>query len=111
MNWLLTIVFSIVAYTLFSWFGLRSAGAASWQRASTTAFTDWFNFALIMSGTVGFSLALFFAAKASAFAVTVVIALGVIVSFAFGAIVGGSTATFTHAGGLVLILVGIALLK
>ena len=111
MNWILTVVFSIVAYTLFSFFGLRTAGSLSATRAALAPVTDLVNFSLIMSGTVGFSLALFFGAKASAFALTVVIALGVVVSFAFAAVVGGATPKAIHGGGIALILVGIALLK
>lgn len=111
MNWLLTVLFTIVAYTLFSYFGMRTAGSSTALRAGLAPLTDWLNFALIMSGTVGFSLALFFGAKASAFAVTVVIALGVVVSFLFAAFVGGSGVTFFHAAGLALILSGVAFLK
>lgn len=111
MNWLLTVLFAIVAYTLFSYFGLRTAEASTAQRAALGAFTNGLNFALIMAGTMGFSLALFFGTKASSFAVTVVIALGVVVSFAFGAIVGGGSVTPAHAAGIALILTGVALLK
>lgn len=111
MNWLLTVVFSVVAYTLYSYFGLRTAGSSTAGQAAVAVFTDWLNFGLIMVGTVGFSLALFFGTQASAFAVTVVIALGVVVSFAFAAFVGGSQVTLLHGGGIALILAGIALLK
>ena len=110
-NWLLTTAFAIVAYTLFSYFGQRTASSETALRAALAPISDWLNFALIMTGTVGFSLALFFGAKASAFAVTVVIALGVVVSFAFAALIGGSAATLSHGAGIALILAGVALLR
>ena len=110
-NWVLTIAFAIVAYTLFSYFGQRVGGSATALRAAAGPFTDWLNFGLIVSGTVAFSLALFYGGRASAFAVTVVIALGVVVSFAFAALVGGVTVKPFHVGGIALILSGIAFLR
>ena len=111
MNWLLTVVFSVLAYTLFSYFGLRTAGSVSAARAALAPVSNALNFGLIMVGTVGFRLALFFGAKATAFAVTVVIALGVVVSFAFAAVIGGAVLKMSHMGGIALILLGVALLK
>ena len=111
MNWLLTVILTIVAYSLYSYFGLRVAGSETALRAGLAPLTSWINFGIVMLGTIAFSLALFFGAKASAFAVTVVIALGVVVSFAFSIVVGGSSAGVIHGAGIALILVGVALLR
>lgn len=111
MNWLLTIVFSIFAYTLFSYYGLRTGAADTPTAAALTPVRGWLEFTLIMAGTVAFSLALFYGTKASEFAVTVVIAIGVVVSFGFSAIVGGGIVGPIQAVGMALVLSGIYLLK
>ena len=109
--WAWTVFFSIVAYTLYSYFGQRVGGSETALHAATVPFTDWVNLGLILSGTVAFSLALFFGGRASTYAVTVVIALGVVVSFVFAALVGGAAVKPMHMGGLALILSGIACLR
>ena len=111
MNWLLTILLSIFAYTLYSYYGMRTAGATTATAAAFEMVRSWMSFGLIFMGTIGFSLALFYGSKASEFAVTVVIAIGVVVSFAFSAIVGGGLVGMGNLVGLALILGGIYLLK
>ena len=111
LNWSWTVFFAIVAYTFYSYFGLRVGASPTAWRAATVPFTDWVNLSVILAGTVAFSLALFFGGRASAFAVTVVIALGVVVSFGFAAVVGGVAVKPLHLGGLALILSGIACLR
>ncbi len=111
LNWAWTVFFAIVAYSLYSYFGQRVGASPTAWRAATVPFTDWLNFGLILAGTLAFSLALFFGGRASAFAVTVVIALGVVVSFAFAAMVGGVAVKPLHLGGIAMILTGIACLR
>ena len=111
MTWLLTIVFSILAYTLFSYYGLRTGAAETPTAAALTPVRGWLEFTLIMAGTVAFSLALFYGNKASEFAVTVVIAVGVVVSFGFSAVVGGGLVGPVQVAGMALVIGGIYLLK
>lgn len=111
MNWLLTILLSIFAYTLYSYYGMRTASANSAISAAFEMVRSWQSFGAIFLGTIGFSLALFYGNKASAFAVTVVIAIGVIVSFAFSWKVGGIQVGMGNLVGLGLIVGGIYLLK
>lgn len=111
MNWLFTVVFTAVAYTLYSVFGLRVGTSDTVVRAGLAPFTDPLNFGLVMAGTLGFSLALFFGSRASDFAFTIIIALGVVVSFAFSVVVGGASVGVYHALGIALIIAGVALLK
>ena len=111
MNWLLTALLSFVAYTLFSWYGMRTGTANSAVAAGLAPVRDPLNFALIAIGTIAFSLALFYGNRASDFAVTVVIAIGVLVSFAFSAAVGGVQLAAAHFAAIALILGGIYLLK
>lgn len=111
MNWLLTAACTAFAYTLFSWFGLRAGGATSALEALLAPVRDPINLALVSLGTLGFSLALYFATRASSFPVAVVISIGVVVSFAFSALVVGASVPVRAIAGVALILCGVALLR
>ena len=111
MNWVLTVVLTIVTYTLYSFFGLRVGASDTALRAALAPVSDLLNFGLIMSGTVGLGLALFFGGRVTEFAFTIVIALGLVVSFVFSIVVGGASVTATHGVGLVLVMAGVALLR
>ena len=111
MHWALTIAATVVCYTLFSYFGVRTAGSTTVAKAALAPVTNPIDFSLIVFGSSGFGIATFFAIKASPFAVTVVIALGLIVSFVFSVLVVSAEATPQRLVGLVIIMVGVWLLN
>ena len=111
MNWLLTVSCTVFAYSLFSWFGMRAGDAQSALEALLAPVRDPVNFVLLALGTLGFSVALYFATRASSFPVAVVISIGVVVSFVFAAVVGNAAVPLRAIAGLVLILLGVSLLR
>lgn len=111
MNWLFAIVATIFAYTLFSWFGLRTAAATSLRGAVLAVVSNPLDFLLIIVGSAGFAVATFFAIKSSPFAVTVVISLGLAVSFVFSVIFANAEVTVARVAGLGAIAFGVWLMR
>ncbi len=111
MNWVLTVCCTAFAYSMFSWFGMRAGDAQSALEALLAPVRDPLNFALIALGNLGFSVALFFATRASSFPVAVVISIGVVVSFLFAAVVGNATVPLRAIAGLALIVLGVSFLR
>ena len=105
MNWLLAILATIASYTLFSIFGLRTGQAAF------SLVRDPINFLLIFIGSAGFGIATFYAYKSSPFAITVVISIGVLVSFIFSVLFASGAINIQKSAGLCLIIAGIWFIK
>lgn len=111
MNWLLAILATITSYTLFSIFGLRTGQAESFYQAAFSLVRDPINFLLIFIGSAGFGIATFYAYKSSPFAITVVISIGLLVSFAFSIFFAGAAINIQKITGLCLIIAGIWFIK
>ena len=86
MHWLFAILATITSYTLFSIFGLRTGQAETFQQAALAPVSNLIDFCLIIVGSAGFGIATFYALKSSAFAITIVISVGLLVSFIFSAL-------------------------
>ena len=111
MHWILTIVATVVAYTLFSYFGVRTGSSDTLAKAAFAPVSNPIDFSLIVFGSSGFGIATYFALKTSPFAVTLVIAIGLIVSFLFSVLVVSAEATPQRLIGLVVVMAGVWLLR
>ena len=111
MNWFITILATIASYTLFSVFGLRTGQAESFYQAAFSLVRDPINFMLIFIGSAGFGVATFYAYKSSPFAITVVISIGLLVSFVFSAIFADGEINLQKIAALSLIVLGIWFIK
>lgn len=111
MNWILTIFFTISAYNLFSLFGVRSGQHDTFWRAALSPISNWIDFLLILFGSIGFGLATFYGARSSTFATSIVIALGVVVSYGFSVWFADGVITTTRLVGVGVILLGVCLIR
>lgn len=59
MNWILAIVSTIVSYTVFSYYGLRTGEVASFKYALIALVSNLLNFVLAMTGSASSGLATF----------------------------------------------------
>lgn len=111
MNWSLAILATVISYTLFSVFGLRTGQAETFYQAAFSLVRDPINFLLIFIGSAGFGVATFYAYKSSSFAITVVISIGLLVSFVFSFLFAGAAINIQKLSGLCLIIAGIWFIK
>ena len=111
MNWLYAITSTIVSYTLFSYFGMRTGVAASFKQALFLPFTSIIDFSLVLVGSAGFGVATYFALKSSPYAVPVIISVGLIVSFIFSVLFTNASITPVKFLALSLIIIGIIFLR
>lgn len=111
MNWLFAIVATIISYTLFSYFGLRTGTATTFKDALFTPFTNLIDFSLVLAGSAGFGVATYYALKSSAYAIPIIISLGLIVSFVFSTIFADGRITINKLIGLLVIVIGVLLIK
>ena len=111
MNWLLTILATITSYTLFSIFGLRTGQAETFHQAALAPVTNPINFLLILVGSAGFGVATYYALKSSPFAITIVISVGLLVSFLFSALFANGQIDIQKIVGLCTIIAGVWLIK
>lgn len=111
MNWVFSIVATIIAYTLFSCFGLRTGAATTFKDALFTPFSNLIDLSLVLVGSAGFGVATYYALKSSAYAIPIVISLGLIVSFVFSTIFADGRITITKLIGLFVIMIGVLLIK
>lgn len=111
MNWVLALVATIVSYTLFSYFGLRTGELTSFKHALFAPVNNLINFGLVLIGSSGFGIATYYALKSSPYAITAVISMGLIVSFIFSALFTDGRITILRIFGLGIIILGVWLLK
>ena len=111
MNWVLAIIATIVSYTVFSYFGLRTGEAASFKYALIAPFSNLLNLCLVLIGSAGFGVATFYGLKSSPYAITAVISIGLIVSFVFSSFFADGKVTAMRLLGLGIIIIGVWLLK
>ena len=111
MNWLLAILATIISYTLFSFFGMRTGLAESFRQAALAPIISPINFLLILVGSAGFGVATFYALKSSAFAITIVISVGLLVSFLFSVIFTDCEISIQKLAGFCTIILGVWLIK
>ena len=111
MNWLFTVLATVFVYSAFSYFGMRTGGATSLRQATLAPVTSLTDFALVMTGAAGFGVAAYYGTKSSPSAVTIIIALGVVVSLAFSATFADTELTARRLAGIGTILAGVWLLK
>ena len=111
MNWILAIVATIVSYTLFSYYGLRTGEVASFKYALIAPVSNLINFRLVIIGSAGFGVATYYALKSSPYAITFVISVGLIVSFVFLSLFADGKITTLRIIGLGIIILGVWLIK
>ena len=111
MNWLYAITSTVVSYTLFSYFGMRTGVATTFKQALLLPFTSIVDFSLVLIGSAGFGVATYFALKSSPYAVPVIISIGLIVSFIFSILFTNANVAPIKFLALSLIILGIILLK
>ena len=111
MNWILAIIATIVSYTLFSYYGLRTGDAGSFKDALIAPVSNLVNFGLILLGSSGFGVATYYALKSSPYAITAVISIGLIVSFVFSSLFADGKITMMKLIGLSVIILGVWLVK
>ena len=111
MNWLLALIATIICYTVLSYFALRAGGAISFRHALLLPISNPIDFALVISGNAGFGVATYYALKSSTYAITIVISIGLIVSFVFSTFFTDGRVTTLRIFGLGIIILGAWLLK
>ncbi|MEM8845157.1 MAG: hypothetical protein AAGB35_08960 [Pseudomonadota bacterium] len=111
MNWFLAIIATIVSYTLFSYYGLRTGELSSLKYALMAPVGNVINFVLVITGSASFGVATFYALKSSAYAITSVISIGLIVSFIFSTLFADGKITLTRIIGVGVIILGVWLIK
>lgn len=111
MNWVFAIISTIISYTLFSYFGMRTGAATTFKDAVLSPFSNFIDLALVLTGSAGFGVAAYYALKSSSYAIPVIISLGLIVSFVFSTIFTDGRITMTRLVGLGVIVLGIILIK
>ena len=111
INWIFAILATVVAYTLFSCFGLRTGRATSFTHALIAPFSNVIDLGLVLAGSAGFGVATYYALKNSAYAIPIIISLGLIVSFVFSTLFADGRVTITRIVGLSIIVIGVVLIK
>ena len=111
LNWILAIIATIVSYTLFSYYGLRTGELLSFKQALMAPVNNLVNFSLVIIGSAGFGVATFYGLKGSPYAITAVISIGLIVSFVFSVLFADGRITSFRIFGLAMIIFGVWLLK
>ena len=111
MNWIYAIIATIISYTLFSYFGLRTGEVSSFRDAVLAPFSNIIDFALVLTGSAGFGVAAYYALKSSSYAIPIIISLGLIVSFLFSVFFADGKITMTKIAGLGIIIIGVLLIK
>ena len=111
MNWLSAIIATIVSYTLFSVFGLRTGTALSFKHALIAPFSNLIDLGLVLAGSAGFGVATYYALKSSAYAIPIIISLGLVVSFVFSTLFADGRVTVVRLVGLGIIVLGVVLIK
>jgi len=111
MNWILAILATIASYTLFCIFGLRTGQAETFRQAALAPVSNPIDFLLILVGSAGFGVATFYALKSSTLAITVVISVGLLVSYLFSVFFTNGEISIQKLAGLCTILAGVWLIK
>ena len=111
MNWILALLATVISYSLFSIFGVRTGNATSFQQAALAPVSSWIDFVLIMVGSAGFGVATFYALKSSSFAITIVISVGLLVSFLFSTVFTNGEINMYRVIGFFTIICGVWLIK
>jgi hypothetical protein len=110
MNWLLFLLIGVLAYAALSLMGQLSSGdAKSALDAALRLFSPYALVALVI-GNALWAIALYFGLKETNAAIPALIAVGVITSFVYSALLLGSEVTIQKIAGLAAILIGISLL-
>ena len=111
MNWFLALIATIISYTALSYFALRAGGTTSFRHALLLPVSNPIDFVLVLSGNAAFGVAAYFALKNSPYAITIVISIGLIVSFVFSTFFTDERITALHVFGLGIIILGAWFLK
>ena len=104
MNWFLALIATIISYTALSYFALRAGGTTSFRHALLLPVSNPIDFVLVLSGNAAFGVAAYFALKNSPYAITIVISIGLIVSFVFSTFFTDGRITALHVFGLGIII-------
>lgn len=111
LNWFLFAVLGALAYVGFSIMGQFSDTAArSWFEAAANLFIKPPVLAALIIGNALWVVALYYGLRESKDAIPMLVAVGVIASFAYSAVFLGAEVTPLHIAGLTLVLLGIYLL-
>ncbi len=111
LNWIFTFVFTVTAYLFITAFGIRAGEQQSALDAATALVRNPINFALVILGSALYGVAAFYAIRASSYGTSIVISLGVVVSFVISAYWTSSSIAPKHIVGIVVVLVGVWLLQ
>ena len=111
MNWILAIIATVISYTLFSYFGMRVGEADSFKDAALAPFTSIVDFALVLFGSCGFGIATYYALKSSAYAIPIIISLGLLVSFVFSVLFADGKISSSKLIGFCIIILGVLIVK
>lgn len=111
MNWILTVLCTIGAYALISWFSIRAGEHHTLWQAFLSPFRHWLDLVLVLSGSMVYAMAIFFGIRSSSFAPSIVITLGVIVSFLFSVWLADGIITPRRVLGIGIVMVGVFLMR
>ena len=111
MNWFLTILYTLIAYALISWFSIRAGQHDTFLQAFLSPVRNWVDFLLVIGGSMIYALALFYGTRSSAFAAPIVITLGVLVSFGFSVWLADGVITGRRLLGVGIVMFGVWLMQ
>jgi len=111
LNWVLTLVCTVVAYGMISWFSIRAGQQETFMQAFLSPVRSWIDFALVVGGGMIYAVALFYGTLSSDFAAPIVISLGVIVSFCFSVWLADGEITAQRLAGVAVVMFGVWLMR
>ena len=90
---------------------MRTGQANTFQQAALAPVSNIVDFLLILVGSAGFGVATFYALKSSPLAITVVISVGLIVSYIFSVLFTNGEINLQKIAGICTIIIGLWLIK
>ncbi|MEM7111754.1 MAG: hypothetical protein AAF614_04930 [Chloroflexota bacterium] len=111
MNWIMMILYTIGAYALISWYSIRAGEHHTIWQAFFSPVRNWVDFVLVISGSMVYALAIFHGIRSTAFAPSIVITLGVLVSFAFSVWFADGVITPQRLLGIFVVMCGVWLMR
>lgn len=111
VQWLLFGVTTVVAYLGISLFGQIAGGGASSPMSAFLGTLKPLPLLIITVANMFFALALYFGFAQTRFAMPIALSVGVLTSFMYSVFVLGASFSLVKAGGILLVVAGIALLS
>lgn len=110
LNWILFLILAIITYILFSVYGQISSAAGVSASDAVLKMFKLIPFIVMIAANIFWTAALYYGFLGTRFALSVLFASGVVLSFFYSAIFLGAVITFTKAAGIAFVLLGIYLL-